>query len=71
MGLKQMWKKAIPTRHDISAHTKGVQQGNATGSYERSGGHLPDGRSTAQRSTGISPKSREPIHPDMPNLSPP
>jgi hypothetical protein len=71
MALKHLWKKAFPTRHDIAAHTKGVQQGNATGNYERSGGHLPDGRSTAQRSTGISPQSHEPIHPDMPNLSPP
>jgi hypothetical protein len=33
-------------------------------------GHLADGRSTAERSTGINPKAHEPIDPRMPNLSP-
>jgi hypothetical protein len=33
-------------------------------------GHLPDGRSTAERSTGINPKAHDPILPAMPNLSP-
>jgi hypothetical protein len=33
-------------------------------------GHKPDGTSTAERSTGIDPKAREPIDPRMPNLSP-
>jgi hypothetical protein len=51
-------------------HTPGIKEGNATGNYERQTGHLPDGRSTAQRSTGINPKSSEPIDPSMPNLSP-
>jgi hypothetical protein len=59
------------TTHDAPAHTAGVRQGNATGNYERSKGHLPDGRSTAARSTGIRPKAHEPILPGMPNLSPP
>ena len=36
----------------------------------RRSGHLPDGRSTAERSTGINAKAREPIDPRMPNLSP-
>lgn len=55
---------------DIAAHTPGVRQGNAKGAYARQAGHLPDGRSTAARSTGIDPKAREPIDPRMPNLSP-
>jgi len=46
-------------------------QGNSTGNYEKQAGHLPDGRSTAERSTGINPKSRNPIDPRMPNISPP
>jgi hypothetical protein len=48
-----------------------VKQGNSTGNYEKSGGHLPDGRSTAERSTGINPSKHGPIDPRMPNLSPP
>jgi hypothetical protein len=55
---------------DKPAHTRGVRQGNATGSYDRMPGHLPDGRSNAKRSTGINPKGAEPIDPRMPNLSP-
>ncbi len=51
-------------------HVRGTKQGNATGSYERTPGHLPDGRSTARRSTGINPGKRDPIDPRMPNLSP-
>ncbi len=56
---------------DKPAHTPGVKQGNSTGNYERSQGHLPDGRSTAKRSTGIRPKAHDPILPGMPNISPP
>jgi hypothetical protein len=55
---------------DMPAHTPGIQQGNATGSYEKSVGHNPDGTSTARRSTGVNPKAHEPIDPSMPNLSP-
>jgi hypothetical protein len=55
---------------DISAHTPGVQQGNSKGSYEKMRGHKADGTSTAERSTGIDAKNREPIDPRMPNLSP-
>jgi hypothetical protein len=57
--------------HDKPAHTAGVRQGNSTGNYEQSRGHLPDGRSTAARSTGVRPKPHDPILPGMPNLSPP
>ena len=55
---------------DAMAHKAGVFQGNATGNYEKQAGHLPDGRSTARRSTGINADKREPIDPRMPNLSP-
>jgi len=59
------------TTHDSPSHVEGVKQGNASGNYEKSGGHLPDGTSTAKRSTGISPGKHGPIDPRMPNLSPP
>ena len=55
---------------DKPAHSAGINQGNAKGNYEKSKGHLPDGRSTAARSTGVSPADHEPILPAMPNLSP-
>jgi hypothetical protein len=48
-----------------------VREGNSTGNYEKQPGHLPDGRSTARRSTGVRPKPHDPILPGMPNLSPP
>ena len=57
-------------RHDTPSHVKGIKQGNAKGSYEATPGHNPDGTSTARRSTGINPKSHEPIDPRMPNISP-
>ncbi len=55
---------------DLPAHTPGIQQGNAKGSYEKMAGHNADGTSTAERSTGINPKTQGPIDPSMPNLSP-
>jgi hypothetical protein len=51
-------------------HIPGVISGNTPGNYEKSAGHLKDGRSTAERSTGINPEHRNPILPGMPNLSP-
>jgi hypothetical protein len=59
------------TKPTAPAHVPGVRAGNSPGNYERSVGHLPDGRSTAARSTGINPDRRDPILPEMPNLSPP
>ena len=56
---------------DKPTHVAGVKQGNSKRNYEKSPGHLPDGRSTARRSTGILAKKHEPIDPRMPNLSPP
>jgi hypothetical protein len=55
---------------DKPTRVAGTKQGNSTGNYERQPGHLPDGRSTARRSTGINADKREPIDPRMPNLSP-
>jgi hypothetical protein len=56
---------------DITAHTPGIRQGNQPGSYAKMRGHLPDGTSTAERSTGINAKAENPITPGAPNLSPP
>ncbi len=58
-------------RVDLPSHTRGVKQGNSTGNYAKQPGHLPNGRSTAARSTGIRPRTKNPILPGMPNLSPP
>jgi hypothetical protein len=55
---------------DTPSHTTGVMEGNK-GPIEKNKGHLKDGRSTAERSTGINPKAHQPIDPRMPNLSPP
>jgi hypothetical protein len=55
---------------DRPTHVRGINQGNATGSYESMAGHHSDGSSTAARSTGIRIKAHEPIDPSMPNLSP-
>jgi len=51
-------------------HVCGVRSGNTPGHYEKEPGHLPDGHSTARRSTGINAEARNPILPEMPNLSP-
>ncbi|MFP5363874.1 MAG: hypothetical protein ACLGI5_14210 [Thermoleophilia bacterium] len=69
--VKSLWKQVMPVRHDLPSHTKGVKQGNSVGSYEKQPGHFADGRSNSTRSTGISPEIVDPVHPDMPNLSPP
>jgi hypothetical protein len=55
---------------DAPTHVKGIKQGNAKGNYASQTGHKPDGRSTAERSTGINAKAENPIDPSMPNLSP-
>jgi hypothetical protein len=69
--VKSLWKRIVPVKPDLPSHTKGVKQGNSVGNYESQPGHLPDGRSNSKRSTGISPGLVDPVHPDMPNLSPP
>lgn len=55
---------------DALAHTKGVEEGNAPGSYEKQVGHNPDGTADSRRSTGISPKKHNAILSVMPNLPP-
>jgi hypothetical protein len=59
--------QADPT---ASAHTAGIRSGNATGNYEKSVGHMGDGRRSARASTGVNAGAREPIDPRMPNLPP-
>lgn len=61
-------KRKVKTAN--AGHIKGINQGNATGNYEKQAGHLPDGRATAERSTGINAGARNPIDPRMPNLPP-
>jgi hypothetical protein len=58
------------TTHDAPSHVPGIREGGAAGSYDRQPGHLPDGRSSARRSSGINPRQEEPIDARMPNLSP-
>jgi hypothetical protein len=58
------------TSPDKPTHTPGTKQGNSRGNYDKQAGHLPDGRSTAERSTGVNPRREDPILPGMPNLSP-
>ena len=48
--LKQILGKKEVTP-DLPAHTPGINQGNATGNYEKMAGHNRDGTSTAARST--------------------
>jgi hypothetical protein len=55
---------------DAPSHVPGIKQGNAKGNYSKQKGHLPDGRATADRSTGINPRNEDPIDPRMPNLPP-
>ena len=57
---------------DAPAHTPGIRQGNSRGQLrEAERATIPDGTSTAERSTGINAQARNPIDPRMPNLSPP
>lgn len=55
------------------SHIAGVHEGNAPGTMKRRSGFVPHGptyRGDARRSTSINPSQRNPIDPDMPNLSP-
>ncbi len=58
------------------SHVRGVREGNRRGNFSREKGfeHQEDdvrfAKGTAQRSTGINAKARNPIDPRMPNLSP-
>jgi hypothetical protein len=68
MAEIKLGKRAV--KPDAPSHVRGIKQGNSRGNYESQTGHNPDGTSTAERSTGINPKARNPIDPSMPNLSP-
>jgi len=65
-----MFKKKQNPPQDMPAHTPGIKSGNSKGNYESQAGHLPDGRRTAEASTGINARARRPIDSRMPNLSP-
>jgi hypothetical protein len=52
------------------SHSFGVGEGNAKGNCRKMQGHLPDGRSNAERSTGVAPDTKNAILPEMPNISP-
>ena len=67
MAIKVGKPDTTPT---APSHVPGVSGGNDPGGYEKMVGHLPDGKVTAERSTGINPKSRNPIDPNSPNLPP-
>ena len=64
------------TTPDAPSHTPGIDQGNNPEGHENSGivdtgdAVRPGARSTALKSTGINPASRDPVHPDSPNLPP-
>lgn len=55
------------------SHVPGVRSGNSTGSMAKQRGIEPDGlgaKANPSRSTGINPKSRSPVDPRSPTLSP-
>ena len=58
------------TTPDKPAHVAGIKSGNSKGNYEKQPGHQKDGQVTAERSTGVNAKARNPIDPRMPNLPP-
>lgn len=58
------------SKMDQPTHVSGVKQGNSKGNYEKQAGHNADGTRTARASTGVNPKTHDPIDPAMPNLSP-
>jgi hypothetical protein len=62
-------RSSVP-KADAPAHKKGIKQGNSRGNYEAQTGFLPDGRVTAEKSTGVNSAKRNPIDPRMPNLPP-
>jgi hypothetical protein len=68
MGGIRVGKPDVDTQN--LGHVKGVRQGNASGNYESQSGHSADGRRTAESSTGVNSKARNPIDPRMPNLPP-
>lgn len=66
---------APDTAVDAPSHTPGIVEGNSPKRRRARQGLIPDGagsaRATAERSTGINARNRNPIDPRMPNLPPP
>ena len=68
-------------RPDVSpsrpTHVAGIREGNEVGSIFREAGLHQDpddarfATASAERSTGINPRARDPIDPRMPHLPPP
>ncbi|MEZ4864992.1 MAG: hypothetical protein R3C14_27000 [Caldilineaceae bacterium] len=55
----------------LAAHTRGVRSGNDPEKRQPGIRFVGDrAKGTAERSTGINPVNRNPIEPNMPNLSP-
>ncbi|BDG01374.1 hypothetical protein [Anaeromyxobacter oryzae] len=81
MARKSRWFANLRVgRRDVAptapSHVPGIREGNQPGSIEREVGIHQDPRdrrfatATAERSTGINPRARNPIDPRMPNLQP-
>jgi hypothetical protein len=72
MSISYNLKVGSPdTTPDAPSHTPGVRQGNSPPTVDPGFEKTDSGlKGTARRSTGISPKNRNPITPDAPNLSP-
>ncbi len=68
--MAQMNTGKADVKPEDPSHVKGINEGNAIGNYEKQSGHHPDGRRTAESSTGVNAKARNPIDPRMPNLPP-
>jgi hypothetical protein len=64
----KLGKRAV--KPDKPSHTRGVHMGNAVGNYAKQPGFTPEGRRTAESSTGVSAGGRQPIDPRMPGLFP-
>jgi hypothetical protein len=67
------------TTPSLPSHVRGVRQGNRTGAVDQRGFYstgpqrrrgVSDVRVTAERSTGINARARDPIDPASPNLPP-
>jgi hypothetical protein len=63
--------KILGPKQSLPSHTKGIRMGNQPGSFDKQAGHLPNGKATAERATGVNAEDRNPIDPSMPTLTPP
>jgi hypothetical protein len=54
---------------DGPSHVPGTAQGNVGPNHEQPG-HHPDGTMDSRRSTGINPRTHDPLNEEMPNLPP-